>query len=74
MNSPTDIVFRLRYILGANPDQNDEVNVTAKAFVTNGDFIDFYSDAARNIHGTLTPSGDIVYRVRADLVADIAVT
>jgi hypothetical protein len=67
-------IFRVRYKIGLAPaeaDTDDVLEVEAAMFVTNGTFIDFYSDAGRNVGGTLNASGDVVFRVSADIVADI---
>lgn len=74
MSETEQRVFRVRYKIGQAPaeaDEDDVLRVEAATFVTNGTFIDFYSRGNRNVGGTLNPTGDVVFRVSADMVADV---
>lgn len=74
MSETEQRAFRVRYKIGQAPaeaDEDDVLRVEAAMFVTNGTFIDFYSRGDRNMGGTLNPTGDVVFRVSADMVADI---
>jgi hypothetical protein len=64
--------FSIRYIVGHGPDgAGDVIELEAATFKTVGDFTDFYSNGQKNLGGLLIPSGEVVMRVRNDLVADI---
>jgi hypothetical protein len=63
--------FRVRYVIGAGPDSEELVEVEAAMFASWESFIDFYSQASFNMLGTANPAGEIVLRVRSDLIADI---
>lgn len=64
--------YHVRYAIGQGPQGSDDVlEVEAATFKTNGDFTDFYSSSEKNIGGGYNATGDVVLRVRNDMVADI---
>jgi hypothetical protein len=64
--------FRIRYVVGQGPEGSDDVvDLDAAVFQTVGNFTDFFSSGDRNVGGLLNPSGDVVMRVKNDIVADI---
>jgi hypothetical protein len=62
--------FSVRFTPGSGPN-SDLVEVDAAMFLTEGDFVDFYSKGTRNIGGYLSKSGDIVRRIRSDFILEI---
>ncbi len=65
--------FQIRFAPGMGPDgTKDVVEIEAAMFETNGDYVDFYSEARQNIGGTLNVSGHVVRRVRSDILIDVA--
>ena len=64
--------FSIRYLVGHGPDgAGDVIELEAATFKTVGDFTDFYSSGQTNMVGLLNPSGEVVMRIRNDLLADI---
>jgi hypothetical protein len=64
--------FRIRFLPNQGPGGDDEIQVTAATYTSHDIFVDFYDASVQNIAGTLNPLGNIVHRVRADLIADIS--
>jgi hypothetical protein len=56
---------------GHGPEEGDRIEFEAAMYKTNGEFVDFYTKGTRNIGGTLNASGDIVRRIRTDVLLEI---
>lgn len=65
--------FEIRYVTEGLEDAPEPVVVEAAMFATVGEFTDFFSRSNTSLGGASMPSGDVVFRVRNDLVADIRI-
>lgn len=69
-------VYNIRYAPGSAPQGANEdsvLSIEAAIYVTEGDFIDFYSRAEPGGMGQeFVPRGEVLHRVRKDIVLDIS--
>lgn len=68
-------VSNVRYTAGSEPqnvNSGGTRSIEAAIYVTNGDFVDFYSKADRAVGRDFVPRGEIVHSVRKDFILDIS--
>jgi hypothetical protein len=64
--------YGVRYTSELGTEGKGVIEIEAATFKTVGDFVDVYSGAIRNVGGTFNSSGDVVLRVRADVLLDVS--
>lgn len=65
--------YKVRYKYSQGPEgADDAIEVEAAMFITDGKFVDFYSQCGEAMNtGALLPRGQVVFRVADDILADV---